>query len=209
MARTSTLGGGKGVVLPGIPPLPYTAGDYINPALAGLIVESGATLADFAFATPFVVDTPTNVNAIVYRNNDAAASGQKVRAGLYQFTAHGVATQLQAAAERTLTGSAVTNEDAITTTQLVPGIRYAAVLVFNSATVIARIDADSTADILSLRSFNAPSSKLFSAEVTPSTWATTIFGCYRMTHVYAALPATFTATGGGGANNPYVVLKVV
>lgn len=198
-----------GIVLPGIPPLSFTSGDYIAPALAGILVESGATATGFAFAVPFTVDTATNVNAIVYRNNDTAASGQKVRAGLYRFTAQGVATQLQVAAERTLTASAVTNEDSITSTQLVPGFRYAAVLTFDSSTVIARIDNDATTPQPIFRSFNVPSNKLFAAEMTPANWVAGTFGVYIMTHVYGALPATFTATAVGGATtSPYAALKV-
>jgi hypothetical protein len=208
MARTSTLGGGKGIILPGLPTLSYTSGDYIPPALAGILVESGATTTGLAFAVPFVVEAPTTVNAIVYRNNDATANGQKVRAGLYRFTAHGVATQLQAAAERTLTGSAVTNEDSITSTQLVPGFRYAAVLTFDSSTVIARIDNDATTAQVVPRSFNLPSNKFFVGDVTPANWTSLVFGTYQMTHVYAALPATFTATATGGSVMPYAALKV-
>jgi hypothetical protein len=208
MARTSTLGGSKGIILPGLPTLSFSSGDYIAPALAGIFVESGATATGFAHAVPFVVDVATTVNAIVYRNNDTAASGQKVRAGLYQFTAQGVATQLQVAAERTLTASAVTNEDSITSTQLVPGVRYAAVLTFDSATVVARIDNDSTVGQAIMRSFNLPSSKLFSSDMTPSNWILGVFGAYRMTHVYAALPVTFTATEVNAATSPYVALKV-
>jgi hypothetical protein len=208
MARTSTLGGGKGIILPGLPTLSFTAGDYIPPALAGILVESGATATGLAFAIPFVVDTPTNVTAIVYRNNDVSANGQKVRTGLYRFTAHGVATQLQTAAERTLTASAVTNEDTITSTQLVPGFRYAAVLTFDSSTVIARIDNDGTSPQPIFRSFNAPSNKLFSANMTPTDWTTIVYGTYAMTHVYGALPATFTATQMGASTTPYAALKV-
>ncbi len=196
------------VVLPGFPALGFSSGDYIPPALAGILVESGATDQNIAYAVPFVVEVPTNVNAIVYRNNDTAASGQKVRAGLYRFTAHGVATQLQAAAERTLTASAVTNEDSITSTQLVPGFRYAAVLVFDSATVIARIDQDTTAPMPMLRSFNSPTNKLFVAEMTPTLWPGRVFGTYGMAHAYAALPATFTATLLGATFTPFVSLKV-
>jgi hypothetical protein len=196
------------VVLPGFPALGFSSGDYIPPALAGILVESGATVQDVAYAVPYVVDTPTNVNAIVYRNNDAAALGQKVRAGLYRFTARGIATQLQAAAERTLTGAAVTNEDAITTTQLLPGFRYAAVVVFNSATVIARIDNDTTVGQAIMRSFNSPASKLFVGDMTPANWPANVFGVLSMTHAYAALPATFTATSITTSAAPFVSLKV-
>jgi len=208
MARTSTLGGSSGIILPGLPPLSFTAGDYIPPALAGILVESGATAQDVAYAVPYVVDTPTYVNAVVYRNNDTSANGQKVRAGLYRFTARGVATLLEAAAERTLTASAATNEDAINSTQLLPGFRYAAVVVFDSATVIARIDNDSTAGQATQRSFNSPSSKLFVADMTPANWAVNVFGVLSMTHAYAALPATFTATAITRSAAPFVSLKV-
>jgi len=204
----SSFNKGGGIILPGLPPLSFTTGDYIPAALAGIVVESGATAADVAFSVPFVVEDPTNVNAIVYRNNDTSANGQKVRAGLYRFTAHGVATQLQVAAERTLTASAATNEDTITTTQLIPGFRYAAVLVFNSATVIARLDNLGTSPSPELRSFNIPSNKIFAADIVPSSWTATAFGVYSMTHAYAALPATFTATSNTFATAPYAALKV-
>lgn len=196
------------IVLSGIPGVPYTSGTYIAPALSGILVESGATGTGLAFAVPFVVDYPVNVNGIVYRNNDATASGQKVRAGLYQFTSRGVATQLQAAAERTLTGSAVTNEDTITSTQLVPGTRYAAVLAFDSATVIARIDNDSTSPQPMFRSANIPPGVIFSADMTPTNWVASAYGCLTMVHVYAALPATFTASATAFSPTPYVALKV-
>lgn len=196
------------VILPGFPALGFSSGDYIPPALAGIFVESGATIQDVAYAVPFVVDVPTTVNAIVYRNNDTAASGQKVRAGLYRFTARGVATLLQSAAERTLTASAVTNEDTITSTQLLPGFRYAAVVVFNSATVIARIDNDSTVGQAAMRSFNSPPAKLFVGDMTPANWVSLVFGAQSMTHAYAALPATFTATAIPGSTTPFVSLKV-
>lgn len=199
---------GDGIILPGIPALGFTSGDYIPPALAGIFLESGATATGYVYAIPFIVDLPTTVSAAVYRNNDTAANGQKVRAGLYQFTAHGVATLLQAAAERTLTASAVTNEDTITSTALVPGVRYAVGLTFDSATVVARIDNDGTVTQAASRSFNSPSNKLFAADMDPANWTVSAFGCYRMTHVYAALPATFTATGQTYANTPFASLKV-
>lgn len=202
------FGNPGGIVLSGIPATPFTSGDYIPPALAGILVESGGTATGFVYAIPFVVDYPVNVSSIVYRNNDTAANGQKVRAGLYQFTARGVATLLQSAAERTLTASAVTNEDTITSTALSPGFRYAVGLTFDSSTVIARIDADGTAAQVISRSVNLPSNKLFAAEMDPASWVVGVFGCYRMVHVYAALPSTFTASSISTSATPYAALKV-
>lgn len=196
------------IVLSGIPGVPYTSGTYLGPALSGILVESGATATGLAFAIPFVPDYPVNVNAIVYRNNDTAANGQKVRAGLYQFTSRGEATQLAVASERTLTASAVTNEDAITSTQLVPGNRYAAVLTFDSSTVVARIDNDGTSPQPIHRSANIPPGVLFSGDMTPTNWVLGVYGCLTMVHVYAALPATFTASSTAFSTVPYVALKV-
>lgn len=181
MARTSSLGGSPGVIIPGgsigigRPGWIAAGAAHVLPAIHILTLSTAAMNQDALRLAPFRFDAPGTATHICFENTSGTRNS---RVGLYQVTASAISLMSESA--DTALGGTGFQQVALATPQTVlPGITYLAGQVFSTGAMTLRTIATSIANGASF-------------PVKGGSFTGTNFGGWAENHTYGALPSTLT-----------------